>query len=123
MDRKQVGLWGEDEACRYLLDLGYDIVLRNFHCTWGEIDIIANDGEYIVFVEVKTRQSRSFASPCEFVDIKKQRKIIKSAICYMQIYNKSSAVRFDVVEVLYKAKNGIFETTELNHIKNAFWEE
>ena len=83
-----------------------------------EIDIIAQDGDCLVFVEVKTRRSNAYGEPSEFVDYKKQQRIIKTAMCYTDVMNRE--VRFDVIEVFYTVSDGIFRTIKINHIKNAF---
>ncbi len=117
MSRTNVGKIGEDTVCEYLTKKGMQILERNYHSRYGEIDIVARDGEYIAFVEVKTRLNRAFASPCEFVDVKKQDKIMKTALLYMQKTNLDSAIRFDVAEVIYNGN----DVEDLNYIENAFW--
>ena len=67
MDRKSLGSWGEDKAANYLRRRGYKILERNFSCRFGEIDIIASRGGYLVFVEVKLRKDAAFAQAREFV--------------------------------------------------------
>lgn len=116
MDMLEIGKKGEQAVCDYLVSVGAAVIGRNYHSRYGEIDIIAKDGEYIVFVEVKTRSGTKFANPCEFVDAKKQNKIIKTAMIYMQNKEPDSAVRFDVADVIYS--RGEYE---INYIKNAFW--
>lgn len=115
MKTKRIGDAGEDIAAAYLERKGYGIVRRNYRIRGGEVDIIADDGGCLVFVEVKTRKNRNFAAPCEFVDSGKRQRIIRCAVSYLQEMDISPDVRFDVIEVLY-------EGCEINHIKNAFWE-
>lgn len=115
--KNKAGKIGEDTVCEYLIKKGRQILARNYHSRYGEIDIIVRDGEYTAFVEVKTRLSRAFASPCEFVDLKKQDKIIKTAALYMQKMQTDSAMRFDVAEVIYNGN----DVEDLNYIENAFW--
>ncbi|MBP3329236.1 MAG: YraN family protein [Clostridia bacterium] len=109
------GLEGEDKAAKYLKKQGYKITAKNFQSRFGEIDIIAENEEYIVFVEVKARGEKSIAEPKEFVDIRKQRKIIKTAEVYLAEKFSEKQPRFDVVEI--KKEKG---KTNLNHIINAF---
>ncbi len=109
------GLEGEERAAKYLKKQGYYIIAKNFQTRFGEIDIIAEDKEYIVFVEVKSRSEKSIAEPREFVDLRKQRKIIKTAEIYLSENPAEKQPRFDVVEV--KREKG---KTSLNHIVNAF---
>jgi putative endonuclease len=113
---KQIGDFGEDTAFRYLQDKGYIIKDRNFSTRFGEIDIIAEKDDVLIFVEVKTRKNADYGRPAEFVDLWKQRRIIQSA--YMYLNGEDKAVRFDVIEVLYRR-----EKTYINHIENAFMEE
>ena len=118
MNNKEIGNFGEDVACKYLLDNGIDIIKRNFYCRGGEIDIIAKDEDTIVFVEVKTRKSADFGTPGEFVDYRKQEKIAATALYYLG--NNDTDMRFDVIEVLYKMCGDVPMVTEINHIKSAF---
>ena len=109
MDRKKLGLLGEDTAAEYLMRDGYRIIERNFKCKLGEIDIIARRGGTLAFVEVKTRQDDFFGRPSEAVGSKKQQHIRRVAEIFL--YRKKlnpMKIRFDVMVV------------EINHIKDAF---
>lgn len=106
------GLKGEILARKYLKAQKYKILEKNYKTTFGEIDIIALDNNYIVFVEVKARTSTKFGRASEAVDKNKQRHIKNVALGYLKINNLlNSNVRFDVIEVYDE---------EINHIKNAF---
>ncbi|HEY8443253.1 MAG TPA: YraN family protein [Clostridia bacterium] len=97
----QKGKIGEAKAINYLQSLGYEIVQTNFRCSFGEIDIIADDGGVLVFVEVKSRKNTDFGYPSEAVGRKKQLSIAKAAVTYIKqknLFNKPT--RFDVVEIL-----------------------
>ena len=118
MTTKEIGDFGEDKACEFLEKNGIDVLKRNYHCRSGEIDIIAKDGETIVFAEVKTRISKNYGTPSEFVDFRKQQKIIKTAMYYTM--NDDMDMRFDVIEVIYKRTGDCLTVTEISHIKNAF---
>ncbi len=109
------GLQAEDKAVRYLKKQGFQIIARNFQSRFGEIDIIGENNEYIIFVEVKGRSEKSIAEPKEFVDLKKQRKIIKTAQIYLSENPTEKQPRFDVVEV--KKQKG---KTEVYYIPNAY---
>ena len=113
MDNKQKGNAGEQKACEYLKAQGYQILEQNFHCKVGEIDIIAKNGKYLVFVEVKYRKNSSHGSPLEAVNFTKQKKISQTAGYYLMTKHKKEnvSVRFDVVSVLGE---------EVTLIKNAF---
>ena len=114
-----LGAWGEEKAARFLTEWGYTVLERNFHSRYGEIDLIAEDGEFLVFVEVKLRASVSHGLPEETVTPRKQEKLRLTAEIYLQTHETNKQPRFDVV-ALY-AKDGM-ETCPLpvRHIKNAF---
>ena len=118
MTTKEIGDFGETAACHFLEDRGVNVLKRNYHCRAGEIDIIAKDGETIVFCEVKTRISKEYGTPAEFVDVRKQEKIIKTALYYLG--RDDIDMRFDVIEVMYKVCGDSLTVTEINHIKSAF---
>jgi len=111
------GTAGEAAAAKFLKKNGYKILAKNYRKTYGEIDIVAQNGENIAFVEVKTRKSDLFGTPAEFVTVKKQKRIIKAAYAYIQQHNLDAEFTFDIVEV-YLDKNKI---KNINHIKNAFY--
>ena len=92
---------------------GYRIIERNFYCKAGEVDIIAYDAEYLCFIEVKYRKDLSDGYPEEAVDVRKARRITKSAMFYMNMCRipASTPCRFDVVSIL---------GDEIRVIKNAF---
>ena len=116
------GELGEVLAARSLRDKGYDILAANYHSRYGEIDIIAADDTYIVFVEVKTRSAGAIATPAAAVTAAKQRKIIQTALLYLADTGVDLQPRFDVVEVyLTRAADGeVPRVEELNHIVSAF---
>ncbi len=114
--KQDFGQNGENIAENYLKSIGYFILNRNYRCKQGEIDIIAKDGEEIVFVEVKTRSSIIYGNPAEAVDTYKQKHIRKAAEVYVysnQLYN--CYIRFDVIEVYLNR-----QTYRINHIKQAW---
>jgi putative endonuclease len=116
MSNKETGKRGEDIAALYLKKRGYRLTDRNYRCPLGEIDIVARDGEDVVFVEVKSRKSLDFGEPEAAVNRKKQIKLSKIALTYINendIDNRNA--RFDVVAVVFSGKD-----TQLRHIKNAF---
>ena len=76
------GNLGEDEAVRALKKLKYEIIERNFSAKTGEIDIIAKDGEYICFVEVRLRKSNLYGTPAETIDLRNQKRIINTSSLY-----------------------------------------
>lgn len=114
MKAREIGNIGEDLAIKFLMDLGYEILEKNFIKNHGEIDIISKDKNFIVFVEVKSRKNINYGYPREFVNNKKIKKLQETAQFYLMEKNLLHCpFRFDVVEI-------IFEKKEINHIINAF---
>jgi len=112
MGRIDFGKEGESIAIEYLLSKGYKILEKNFRTKFGEIDIIAKEGEYIVIIEVKRRISDSFGSPELSVNPKKQEKLKKLALLYLHKLGREHPVRFDVIAIMDK---------DIEHIENAFY--
>jgi putative endonuclease len=96
---RPLGNKGEDLAARFLKSKGYKIIARNFKTPLGELDIIAMDGETLVFVEVKARHDDSFGRPFESVDHRKREKLRKVALYYMKKQQKELRSRFDVLSI------------------------
>lgn len=113
--RHLIGSDGETAAANYLKRKRYQIVGRNYSCRFGEIDIIARKGEYIVFVEVKTRKNEDFAMAREYVTYGKQQRIMKTAMLWLQQNDTDLQPRFDVIEVI-----GEGFRREIRHIEDAF---
>jgi len=108
----ELGRQGQEEALRFLLAKGMELVEANYRLRSGEIDLIMKDGAYLVFVEVKYRRSTQYGLPREAVGFRKQEKIRKTATHYIYRHNLHERdFRFDVVEVL----GGFVE-----HIEDAF---
>lgn len=115
---KQIGDFGEKAAGKYLEENEYEILKTNFRLKMGEIDIIAKKDGCTVFIEVKTRQGNSFGNPSEYVDIRKQEKIRRTAMCFVN--SLDTDMRFDIIEVYYGVSNDRFFVKKINHIENAF---
>ena len=114
---KNLGMRGEDAAARYLCKLGYDILERNWKCPAGEADIIARDGDTIVFIEVKTRTGISKGFPAEAVNAEKRSRYEKIAAWYLSDCDDVDVpVRFDVVALLVVSSSRAF----MKHYVNAF---
>ena len=118
MDNRSKGSWGEERAARYLCLRGYRILEKNYRCRFGEIDLIARRGGYLVFIEVKLRKDARFAEAREFVGHAKQERILKTAQLWLQEHEYDLQPRFDVIE-LY-APEGERGRVELRHIVDAF---
>lgn len=100
MDRKETGAMGEQAAADYLLEKGYELLARNWHCRWGELDLVARKEKILAFVEVKTRKPGAMVSPLEAVNRTKRRKLIRSAQAYlMELGETELQPRFDVAAV------------------------
>lgn len=118
-DKKTLGDFGEDAACKYLKKKRYRIESRNFSCRMGEIDIVARKGEYIVFAEVKLRRNADFGEAKEFVTPYKQRRVIAAAEYWLMKHPTELQPRFDVVEVY--APDGLRTVRpEIHHIEDAY---
>lgn len=115
-----IGKSGEDRVAAFLRSKGYKVVKRNYSCRFGEIDIIAEKGEYIVFVEVKTRKTNSLVSGSDAVDIRKQQRIMLTAQDYIIKTECELQPRFDVAVVTVIKNPDGRDTYNLNYITNAF---
>ena len=110
------GALGEEAAADLLRSGGYRIVARNHRCPRGEIDLIAEKGELLVFVEVRTRATGAFGGPEETVNQRKQRRVIAAARDYLaQRRGPAKAARFDVIAVVDGPRG-----PALTHFENAF---
>ena len=115
-----LGRWGESLAAAYLRKKKYTLLAANYRCRFGEIDLIAANKKYLVFVEVKLRKNADFAEALEFVDRRKQERIRQTASVFLSNHeNLTKQPRFDVIEIY--APEGI-ETRrpEINHLEDAF---
>lgn len=115
---RSLGNAGENMAATYLLEHGYKISERNYRCPIGEMDIVAFDGDELVFVEVKTRTSLRYGYPYQAVDYRKQQRYYRISAFYRASHPQYADLncRFDIIEV-YLLNN---DTQNINHIKNAF---
>ena len=112
----QLGQKGEEAAEKYLQQQGYQVIERNYRSVFGEIDIIAEEGETLVFVEVKCRRSDAYGPPELAVGREKQKKISRIALHYLSEHHlRQCPARFDVVAV--KLLPG---GTQIELIRNAF---
>ena len=113
------GKSGEDRVAAFLVKRGYTLLKQNFVSKYGEIDIIAKNRKYIVFVEVKTRKENSMIGGKEAVDNAKRQRIVLSARDYLSKTNWELQPRFDVAEVTVREEKEC-EKYSLNYIENAF---
>ena len=115
MEKRELGSFGEKKAAEHLKGKGFRIVETNYSCRFGEIDIIAEDGRYLVFAEVKLRKDDLHGAAMEFVTPTKQKKIRKTAEYWLCCNQTELQPRFDVIEIY--TGGGI----KINHLEDAFW--
>lgn len=123
MNTRQIGRACEQAVSADLQRRGAQVLAENYTCREGEIDMIAREGEYIVFVEVKARQSSRFAVPAAAVTPVKQRKLILAAKRFLAEWDIEAAVRFDVAEVYFRMDRESVEVMQITYLENAFEEE
>lgn len=123
----EIGRYGESVACYYLQSKKYKILEQNFYASHNEIDIIAEDKKYIIFVEVKTRSCSSlseynYGTPAMAVTQSKQKRTLAAAQAYLAQHPTKKFPRLDVIEVyLTKATaSSPSEVLRINHIEDAF---
>lgn len=115
-----LGRWGESVAADYLRRRHYTIRAANYRCRMGEIDLIAENRRFLVFVEVKLRKNAQFAQALEFVDQRKQERIRKTASLYLaQLEECDKQPRFDVIEV-YAPVGTQTHKPKIVHLEDAF---
>lgn len=113
----RAGMDGQLAAEEFLRRAGFFIVARNYRLHTGEIDLIAREGTYLIFIEVKTRHSTKHGHGREAVTPQKQQRIIKTALHYIATQiQRECDTRFDVIEVTYIAGR-----PDIVHIRDAFW--
>jgi len=114
-----LGERGEKFAARYLRRHGYRILIRRFKTRAGEIDIVCRHGEWLVFVEVKTRKSDDYGAPSEAVTKEKQNHMSRTALDYLRLLGHPRIrFRFDIVEVILQ--EGVRKPADIRLIQNAF---
>lgn len=114
-----IGAWGETLAAEYLRKKKYRMLAAGYRCRFGEIDLIAANRKYLVFVEVKTRKDGDFALAREFVDLRKQARIRSTAEMYLSQNPTHLQPRFDVIEV-YAPQGMETKNPVINHLEGAF---
>ena len=113
------GTWGEALAADYLRQRGYRLAAHSYQCRFGEIDLIAWDGDILCFVEVKTRTNLSCGLPREYVTPQKQQRLRKTAAWYLMVKDLDCPARFDVAEV-YADGPHPQKAARIEYIENAF---
>lgn len=122
MKRLEIGRIGEDFACEMLKNKGFEIITRNYHTRRGEVDIIAKNDEYILFVEVKTRKVDFLVSGEEAVNAAKRKKIYLAATDYLMKNPIDRQPRFDVITIVTDNRKQV-DIINSEHYENAFGAE
>ena len=113
------GAWGEMQAAEYLRRKRYRLVAKNFRLRGGEIDLIAETKDYIVFIEVKTRRDHAFAEAREYVDARKRDRIRTAAALWLANHETERQPRIDVIEV-YAPDGAATKKPEIRHWESVF---
>lgn len=113
------GVWGEALVADYLREKGYKLAAHSYRCRFGEIDLIAENRNYLVFVEVKLRKNAHFAEAMEFVDRRKQERLRQTAAVYLSQYETQKQPRFDVIEI-YAPEGMETRRPQVRHWEDAF---
>ncbi len=116
METRQIGNKGEAIAIEYLISKGFSILTRNWQYLHRELDIVAQQGDTIVFFEVRARQIGSLVDPIQSITRKKQRLLVEADNLYIQKMNITGEVRFDLICITYGNNK-----TNIEHIENAFY--
>lgn len=112
-----IGSRAESAAADYLQQHGLRIIEKNFSCKVGELDLIAQDGQHLVFVEVRYRKTDHYGGALASVDQRKQRKLLNAAQFYLQRRRINAPCRFDIVAITGPLGT---DTTRINWVRNAF---
>jgi putative endonuclease len=115
-DRKGLGRRGENLAARHLVAQGYEVLERNWRCEAGELDLVVRDGEYLAFVEVRTRRGQAMGSPEESITLSKRARLVALGEAYVQAHDWAGPWRIDVVAIEMDARGRLLR---LEHYENA----
>lgn len=119
MENRLLGRWGEAVVAEDLRKKGWRILAAGYRCRLGEIDLVASDGKFLAFVEVKLRKSTAYGTAAEAVDRRKQNRIRAAAQLYLARYPSDLQPRFDIAEV-YAPRGMETPTPQISYIENAF---
>ena len=118
-NKTELGTWGEAIAAEALRSQGFTVIEQNYRSRYGEIDIIAENREYLVFAEVKLRKSTYFGAAREFVDLRKQERLRATASMWLEEHETSLQPRFDVIEI-YAPDGMQTKCPQIRQIEDAF---
>lgn len=117
MHTRELGRYGEDAAIRYLLERGYELVERNFHTRYGELDLVMRHGRELVFVEVKARSNTRYGRPEDAITTQKLRRIRKNIYLYLQQRSpRFAALRIDVIAIDLEPDS--YRVVDIRHYQN-----
>ena len=120
MPRLLLGNWGERVARNFLAGKGYRVLETGFRCAWGEVDIVANDGDELVFVEVRTRRGDAFGTPQESVTRAKARRLTSTAQTYIEERGIDGVDwRIDLISIVLDSGGRVLEISHLTHAVEA----
>lgn len=114
-----IGAWGEAIAAEVLRRKGFSLCTRNYRSRYGEIDLIVQNAEYLVFVEVKLRKNSNYGAAREFVDARKQGRLRQTALLWLEEHETELQPRFDVIEI-YAPDGMRTSRPAVRHIEDAF---
>ena len=122
--RTRLGVWGEELAVGFLAENGYKIIATNYRCAYGEVDIVAMDGEELVFVEVRTRRPGNFGTPEESVSSHKLRRLLATCQDYLEKSGQEDIQwRVDLISVhLGKARSKNPKVERIDHLRHVLQE-
>lgn len=113
------GIQGEAIVARYLREQGYRLAAHGYRSRYGEIDLIAEDESWLIFAEVKLRRSAGYGAAREFVDARKQERLRKTALMWLEAHETLLQPRFDVIEI-YAPEGIATRRPAVRHIEDAF---
>ena len=118
--RIRLGKWGEGVALRFLQEKGYVLLATNYRCRWGEVDIVAQEGDELVFVEVRTRRDVQHGTPEESVTAAKARRLVATAQEFLQEHDQIHASwRIDLIAIRL---DGDRHVQDIAHVRHAVQE-
>ncbi len=114
--RIRLGKWGEGVAGRFLQEKGYLLLETNYRCRWGEVDIVAQEGDDLVFLEVRTRRGVQYGTPEESITAAKARRLVATAQEYLQEHDQDHAGwRIDLIAIRLDGDRRVQDITHLRH--------
>ena len=117
--KTRLGTWGEEVAGRFLQKKGYELVANNYRCAYGEVDIVAKDGDELVFVEVRTRRGSNFGTPEESITRHKLQRLLATCQEFVQQHDLESAEwRADLVTIHVVRDSASMSNPRINHLQH-----